>query len=390
MKMERIYERLIYTPVNDLETITYWVVFLIPALLSLGGLKRAYENNLSSYSLKFDGFWWIAFLFLSFFIGLRHQVGGDWMHYLKNFYFLDSFSLGEFLSLQSDPGYQIISWLSYQAGTGIYGTNLICGLIFSFGLCYFCRSLPRPILALTVAIPYLVIVVAMGYSRQGAALGMVLVALTVLGRGKYIGFICAVIIGATLHKSAIILLPIAALAATKNRIFIFFWIMIFGAISYGLFLEDAAENYYKSYLKDIQPENTSDGAYIRTIMNIIPAAILLFFRNKCQLPPQEKQLWMIFSVLAVMSMIVLIITSATTAVDRIGLYILPLQLFVFSYLPDIFGNHGSLSQWIRLGIIIYYSMIMFVWLNYATYAHFWLPYDNVLIPTAYFFGLGTF
>ena len=66
----------------------------------------------------------------------------------------------------------MLNWLSIQMDWGILGVNLIGGAIFAFGLVAFCRRQPRPWLALAVAIPYLVIVVAMGYSRQGIALAL--------------------------------------------------------------------------------------------------------------------------------------------------------------------------------------------------------------------------
>lgn len=52
----------------------------------------------------------------------------------------------------------------------------------------FARSQPDPWLAVLVAVPYLVIVVAMGYSRQAVAIGILLAGLGRLERG-----------GSTLH-----------------------------------------------------------------------------------------------------------------------------------------------------------------------------------------------
>ena len=100
----------------------------------------------------------------------------------------------------------------------MYGVQVTSGLIFSYGLSKFCLSLPRPFLALTVAIPYLVIVVAMGYSRQGLAIGLVLIALVALMDQKNLKFVIFILIAASIHKSAIILFPILGYLSQSNKI----------------------------------------------------------------------------------------------------------------------------------------------------------------------------
>jgi hypothetical protein len=53
----------------------------------------------------------------------------------------------------------------------------------------FCRTQPRPWLALTLAFPYLVVVVAMGYTRQGVAIGLEMLALLALERDRLLPFL---------------------------------------------------------------------------------------------------------------------------------------------------------------------------------------------------------
>ena len=66
----------------------------------------------------------------------------------------------------------------------------------------------------------------------------------------------------------------------------------------------------------------------------------------------------------------LLVVPSSTAVDRLALYVMPLQVAVLSRFPLIFG-------W-RLGtfIVVLYSLaIEFVWLNFATHARFWIQYQ---------------
>ena len=108
-------------------------------------------------------------LYLTIMIGLRHEVGGDWLNYLWNFEDIDGMSLTAIFSqpssITSDPLYLLISWLSSLLGLGIYGVNLICAAIFSIGLASLCRSFQRSLLGLSIAFPYLIIVVSNGLHK---------------------------------------------------------------------------------------------------------------------------------------------------------------------------------------------------------------------------------
>ena len=71
----------------------------------------------------------------------------------------------------------MLNWLAARTELGPYFVNTVCAALFAWGLVVFCRAQPRPWLALVVAVPYLVTVVAMGYTRQGTAIGLAMLAL---------------------------------------------------------------------------------------------------------------------------------------------------------------------------------------------------------------------
>jgi hypothetical protein len=75
----------------------------------------------------------------------------------------------------------------------------------------------------------------------------------------------------------------------------------------------------------------------------------------------------------------IILATATTAVDRIGLYMLPLQLLVFSYLPDVFGRQGRRNGGWVFAVLGYYGAVLFVWLNFAVHSDAWVPYRFYLL-----------
>lgn len=339
----------------------YWLMFLVPAAAAL----RAGTTPLASTdrNRRWSPIWFIAALSLALLIGYRHEVGGDWFTYMELF--------REHQHLLTDPGYRALNWAVAYLGGDIYEVNLACGAIFSFCLVYFCRILPRPWLALSIAMPYLVIVVGMGYSRQAVALALVMCGLSVLERKRVFWFVALVLIGATFHKTAVLLLPIVALSKTRNKYWTAVWVGVVGLAGYQLFLADAAETLYASY---IESEYESEGALVRIMMNALAGSALLLWRRRFRLGEQAS-LWTRLAAISVLMPLLLVVSESSTAVDRMALYLIPLQLVVFTQLPDVLGRSEAAHRrgWILL-ILLYYSAVQFTWLNFATHSHYWVPY----------------
>ena len=348
----------------------YWLMLVWPALWAMNTRAEVPYSGLGSPATTLDGAWWFIVVVLTLLIGYRVEVGGDWSTYLWHLERASMSSFAETWKL-SDPGYRLLNWASAELGLGIWGVNLVAGGVFAYSLAVFCRQLPRPWFALTVAIPYMVVVVSMGYTRQAIALGFAMLALTALGRQEIRQFAFWIVIAATFHKSAVLLLPIAALASTRNRYWTFVWISVITAVAYTLLLEESLEALYLNY---VIAEYQSEGAFIRLAMNAVPASILLLGYRYFRLPPGQVALWIWFAIFSVVIFAAFPFTAATTALDRVALYFLPLQLVVLSYFPDAFGRTQLERTVLLLGVVMYYAAVMFVWLNFATHAQYWLPY----------------
>ncbi|MCD9032756.1 EpsG family protein [Luteimonas sp. Y-2-2-4F] len=337
----------------------YWLMFLVPvmALLAPGRLPRRQAWVA----------WWAVGLLFALLMGLRHEVGGDWFNYLAHF--LDSAQLGfADAAARSDPGYYVLNWLVARLGGGIYAVNLACAAVTMWGTVAFCRRQPWPWLALAAAVPYMLIVVGMGYTRQAVALGFALLALSALGQGRTRTFVAWVLLGALFHKSAVLLLPIAALAASRHRLLTVALVAASTVMAYWLLLADSAQALWTNY---VEAQYESQGAATRVAMNALPAVLLLLFRRRLVEDPQERRLWWWMAVFALAC--VPLVGLASTAVDRIALYLIPLQLFVSARVPRL-ARSARVRTLLALCVLAYYAVVQFVWLHFATHAEYWVPY----------------
>lgn len=303
-------------------------------------------------------------------IGLRFQVGGDWGAYLRHF------DKSAFLSFSDvfqggDPGYYLVNWLVWNLDGNIYWVNLICGAVMMFGVIRFSLRQPLPWLAILVAVPYLLVVVAMGYTRQATALGFMLLGLVALGDKNLRWFVIWVLIGAAFHKSAVLMIPVAALASSGNRLLTAFWASLMALLGGYLFLLDSVDALWENY---VEADYQSSGGLIRVLMNLVPALLFILFNKRMQLTSAEQRLWWWISVLCLVCIPLVVLSS--TATDRVALYLIPVQLFVFSRLHQITDDAFWRSM-IVLGVVCYYGLVQFVWLNYAVHAHYWLPYQLI-------------
>jgi hypothetical protein len=349
---------------------------MIPYLLSWGVL--AWPGMGRSRRLAWPGFLALL-LFLTLLIGLRDGVGGDWGNYLPSIERAFGLSVPEILQ-QDEPGYALLNWIGANWGGGVYLVNTVCGLIFSIGLLRFCRAQPRPWLALTLAFPYLITVVAMGYSRQGVAIGLELLGLLALERGRLLQFLAWIALASTFHRTVLVLLILpASTLSPRLRFSQLIRLVLLAGAGFGLYSAFLASDldYYQSGYIDAGYQ--SQGALIRVALCLLPALLFLLKRRRFRLPPDAQRLWTLISLLAVAAAIGLVTVASSTAVDRIALYLIPLQLYVGSRIPDarLFGI--SPASWSRL-LVLFSLAVLLVWLLFAAHAFAWLPYRNLLLP----------
>lgn len=344
----------------------YWFLFLAPAWLAVNRLRPV-----GSASRRWPGGWRLVFVLLVLMIGLRHEVGGDWFNYFEHIESAGYQTLPEALA-SGDPAYSFLNWVAAQAGWGPYFVNTVSAAVFSWGLVVFCRAQPRPWLALVVAVPYLVTVVAMGYTRQGVAIGLAILGLVALSERRLLRFVLFIALAATFHKSAVVLMPLAVLANTHRRAWTVLWVGVSSAVFYVALLQASVEALTASY---IGAEYQSQGAALRIAMNAFPATVFLLFRRRFAMPDADRVFWTWMSLGALGFIGLLAVSPSSTAVDRMALYWIPLQLFVLSRLPNALGKPQGLNPLLVWAVVAYSAAVLFVWLVFATHSYAWLPYQ---------------
>ncbi len=341
--------------------IPYLFMFALPALFALSPYRG--NHNVRRLAWVSIG---VAFTLL---IGLRHQVGADWFNYLAIYQAAIEMPFTETVGL-SDPGYMLLNWFSALFGTEIYMVNLVCAAIVMTGVISFSRRQPLPWLALLVAVAYTLVVVAMGYTRQGVAIGFELLALVALIDGRLGRFVFCILLGALFHKTLLVMLPIGFLATSQNS----YRTVFFGTlVCIGLGFTILAEQYASLWLNYVENPMVSDGGPVRVAMNALPAFIWVLFRKKfISSTKSEYKLWMIMAILSFAC--IPLVLFASTAVDRIALYFIPLQLYVFSNFHRLFPDRMLRSVAV-LAVILGYGTVLWVWLSFGTFSFAWLPYQ---------------
>lgn len=342
--------------------LVYWLLFAFFATGALLTRGTAASNRIPAPAALLVGavLVWLA-------IGLRYQVGGDWETYKFLYSYAGYADLGRVLDI-GDPGYQLLNWGINRLGGELWWVNITCGLVFTWGLTRFAKAQPDPWLAFVVAVPYLIVVVAMGYTRQAVAIGILMAGLASVEKGgSVVKFSIYVAAAALFHKTSVVVLPLVIFAWKRNK----FLNALAGAagcfLLYDLFLAESVEGFVQSY---IETEYSSQGAAIRVAMNFVPAVCFLILRKRLQFAPTEERMWYYFSLASLAMPILLLVLPSSTVVDRLALYLIPLQIAVLPRIQYLFRGR----QLGKVIVVAYSAAVLFIWLNFAAHADLWLPY----------------
>ena len=349
----------------------YWLLFAFAAAMALAyPVRSEVQAHGPAQGLAF-----LVFLLAYFMIAmLRDEIGGDWVNYEEILKDMSQEGLADAV-LRTDPLFGLLMWVSLQLGTGIYLVNGITALVLGYGTIRTAMLAREPWLAILIAVPYLLIVVGMGVVRQGAAIGMILLAIVALVDGRVHKTIVCLAVAAAFHSTASIVFPLFGYALARRNKLVALILLAIGAIAFILILAPRLESYQVGY---IDAEFDSRGALVRVLMSFIPSALLLVRWRRFNAPERIRVVWLGIALANCLALAAFVFSPSSTAVDRMALYFSIIQIAVFGEIGAISGMSQRSMFLVRIMVIVIAAAVQAVWLVFAANAEYWVPYKSVL------------
>lgn len=348
----------------------YWLLFAYPALLALvypadaRGLTKGVGRTLAM-----AGF--VVFYMLV--AALRFEIGGDWVTYIEIYEEIEFETLGFALTKQ-DPLYAVINWLSAQFGMGIYLVNGICAFLLAVGVARVAMRFRDPWLAVTMAVPYLLIVVGMGYVRQGAAIGLLLLAIATFERGHTVRCLIYLAFAVPFHSTAVMVFPLFAYGLLQRNKFL---AVIFGLVAVVTYFQFVVPRIAQFELGYLEAEYDSAGAATRIAMSAIPSILLLLRWRWFGPVGRVRAVWYSVAAANLVAVAALLLSPSSTAVDRAALFFSIVQIAVFGEFRNLIPSSYRSTPFMRIGLIGVAAAVQVVWLVYAIHATAWVPYYSI-------------
>ena len=318
--------------------------------------------------------WAAASVTLVLFIGLRHKVGMDWNNYLLMSKYMGEGSLIRALG-RAEPGYALLLWSSTKAGLGVYGANLVGSVIFTAGLFRCARATNAPWLALAVAMPMLVIVVAMSANRQTIAIGVLLWLVATWYQTPISRRVLITLLAASFHYSAAFFLLFVVLDVKMRPAFKLALGAALGAALIALMQYSGAIDTYDQLYLSGQSAVISPGATQHVLLNGLPAlAVFMRRRLRERVLPGKLLVWMAWMAAALIPLAFIF----STAAGRLTLYLFPVSMFVLSGMTRLLGEANARAA---LRLLLGFTMlgVLAVWLIFANSSPAHIPYENMLL-----------
>ena len=158
----------------------------------------------------------------------------------------------------------------------------------------------------------------------------------------------------------------------RNQLISILAAMLFAVILFFVFFQHYLSSLVYGYI-----ENTykSSGGVIRVFTSTLCGVAYLRFHQLFNLNKSYHRLWYWLSLSSIIAFCLVLFLESNAFVDRLSLYLIPLQIFVLNYLPyilktvNIFGRYGTL-------MVLCFSWVQFiVWFFFAENSIAWQQYQ---------------
>ncbi|QAY77821.1 EpsG family protein [Sphingosinicella sp. BN140058] len=315
--------------------------------------------------------YWAAAVALILFIGLRREIGCDWDPYMVLLRIATILPPQEAI-VQADPAYMLLNIAVAKTGFAIGIVNLLCAALFVTGLLLFVRKQPLPHLAFLMALPVLIMVAGLSATRQSVALGLCLWALaSLVGGARRLPWLLFLSAG-LFHWTAFVLLPLAGLVPFADRrldrVLVLLGLGAGLALALSMWLIPGLSALIPAY-------KASGGAIFRASLNGLALIVFVAGRRHLQMSGEERLIGAYLSALALFAFALM--PSSETAADRLGFYIVPLQMLVLARLPlaVAVGRRRLIAQLVVAAPVL---ILFGGWIAMTSAKACYVPYRNFL------------
>ena len=274
--------------------------------------------------------YWIALIGLIIFTGYRYWVGCDYSGYLNNWQMMAGETL-ESARRMSDPAHWALIVLLREWGFPYTYLLVSASIIFFAGFHMLARRQPHPMAMLAMAFPILVVNMPMSAIRQAEAIGLLCLAFTAFVDRSVLRYVLYVVSATLFHGSAMVFLALAPFVRMQfNRRTIMLSLVILAPGVYLMVQSAAADTALARY---VGTGIDAAGAAFRLIVLFLSGAAYLWklaplWRAEY---PQDYKLVTIGAWMMVAALVLLPISSVIA--DRVGYYLIPIQLMIFARIP---------------------------------------------------------
>ena len=309
-----------------------------------------------------------TFLMLLVFIGCRDRVGPDWITYNEYFEsYTDVPARDVLTTVHIEPGFALVNYAVNKLGGNVHVVNFIGALLMIAGLVKFAYLIDvDPTFLLFLSTPYLLYAIGMGFTRQGAAIGLGYTALGYWIRHKPKMFYTMLALAICFHYSAVLFFLFVKIKNWKKALAAIPLVVAFGYLLIMTLL--------RRYIPYVSVSHSS-GVWFRLAIIIAGVVTVFAQRRKWQTEPDLSRLLINCSAVAISLIPVAFI--AATLVDRVGWYLFFIYLVAFCRMPS-FSKPWSRYMVLFTVYLVNY-IYFFLWFSISPWAaNFWIPYHNSL------------
>jgi hypothetical protein len=318
--------------------------------------------------------YWLVLLGLFLFSAFRFRVGCDWIGYHQNFAIGSTISFADAFS-NPEPLWWAIQVAFNQAGLSYPWINVFTSAVFFFGMHELARRQPDRLGFLVLLFPILIINMPMSGIRQGAAIGLICIALIALKDERPFRFVAWTVLAAGIHASAmafLLLTPLATGLSTKVRLALAAMLSIPALI--GLSRRDEIELAVERYVNtDIE----AFGAVYRVgILALTGMYFLLVLRRRWSVSfPGDFGVANLGAFM--MIALTLLLPFSSVIADRTGYYLIPIQAMMFARIPYL--GLGR-SQKLQTALPYIGLLLVFTYWSFSSYLFTlcYVPYQTWL------------